>query len=56
MGHAYRVGARFRTAAGDGSGGTVQIAVDGQLVRIHPTRHDRTKERAASSDPPPFVT
>ena len=32
-------------------GDTVQLAVDGQLVRTHPIRHDRSKEHGAFANP-----
>ena len=52
-GHAYRVGNPYKrmsaivTIVGD----TVQISVDGQLVRTHPIRHDRAKEHGAFANP-----
>jgi transposase InsO family protein len=52
-GHAYRVGNRFKRMSATVTivGATVQIAVDGQLVRTHPIRHDRTKEHGAFANP-----
>jgi transposase InsO family protein len=52
-GHAYRVGNRYKrmSAVVTVVGGTVQIAVDGQLVRTHPIRHDRSKEHGAFANP-----
>ena len=38
--------------AGRHGGGTVQIAVDGELVRSHPIRHDRVKEHGGVANPP----
>ncbi len=32
-------------------GNTVQIAIDGQLMRTHPIRHDRAKEHGAFANP-----
>jgi hypothetical protein len=32
-------------------GGMVTVAVDGQLVRTHPIRHDRAKEHGAFAHP-----
>lgn len=32
-------------------GNTVQISIDGQLVKTHPIRHDRTKEHGAFANP-----
>jgi transposase InsO family protein len=52
-GHSYRVGNAYRQMSAEVSivGETVQIAVDGQLVRTHPIRHDRTKEHGAFANP-----
>ena len=51
--HQYRVGNAYKrmTATVTIVGGTVQIAVEGQLVRTHPIRHDRTKEHGAFANP-----
>jgi transposase InsO family protein len=32
-------------------GGSVQLAVDGKLIRVHPARHDRAKEHGAFATP-----
>jgi hypothetical protein len=52
-GHAYRVGNAYRRMAATVTivGDTVQLAVDGQLVRTHPIRHDRSKEHGAFANP-----
>lgn len=52
-GHAYRVGNPYKRMSATVTivGATVQIAVDGQLVRTHPIRHDRTKEHGAFANP-----
>lgn len=52
-GHAYRVGNPYKSMSATVTivGGTVQIAVDGQLVRTHPIRHDRSKEHGAFANP-----
>jgi transposase InsO family protein len=52
-GHAYRVGNAYRrmSAVVTIVGSTVQIAVDGQLARTHPIRHDRSKEHGAFANP-----
>ena len=52
-GTGYRVGNRYRgqkvgvRIVGD----TVQITIDGQLVRTHPARHDQSKEYGALAQP-----
>jgi hypothetical protein len=52
-GHQYRVGNRYRrmSAVVTIVGATVQISVDGELVRTHPVRHDRSKEHGAFANP-----
>lgn len=52
-GHAYRVGNTYRrmSAVVTIVGNTIQIAIDGQLVRTHPIRHDRAKEHGAFANP-----
>ena len=49
----YRVGNAYKRRAAEVSvvGDTVQIAVDGRLVRTHPIRHDRAKEHGAFANP-----
>jgi transposase InsO family protein len=32
-------------------GGSVQLSVDGKLIRVHPARHDRAKEHGAFANP-----
>jgi hypothetical protein len=52
-GHAYRVGNAYKRMSATVTivAGTVQITVDGQLVRTHPIRHDRAKEHGAFAHP-----
>jgi hypothetical protein len=49
----YRVGRawRRRTAEVAVVGGSVQISVDGRVVRVHPARHDPAKEHGAFANP-----
>lgn len=49
----YRVGNRYKkmTAGVRIVGDTIQITVDGQLVRTHEARHDKSKEYGALSKP-----
>ncbi len=49
----YRVGNKFRrrqvqVAVVDG---TVEISVGEELIRVHPIRHDRTREHVALANP-----
>ena len=32
-------------------GASVQLSVDGKVIRVHPIRHDRTKEHGAFATP-----
>jgi hypothetical protein len=52
-GTSYRVGNayRYRQAEVRVVGGSVQISVDGNLVRTHAVRHDRAKEHGAFANP-----
>jgi hypothetical protein len=52
-GKAYRVGNRYRrqTVGVRLVGDTVQVALDGALLRTHRARHDRSKEFAALAQP-----
>lgn len=43
--------ARYRQAEVRVVGGSVQISVDGNLVRTHAVRHDRAKEHGAFANP-----
>jgi hypothetical protein len=49
-GTSHRVGTAFRrqVAVIDGS---VEVSIGEELVRVHPVRHDRTREHAALADP-----
>jgi hypothetical protein len=49
----YRVGNRYKghEAGMRVVGDTVQITIDGQLVRTHRARHDRSKEYGAMAQP-----
>ena len=52
-GAAYRVGNAFRgrQVAVAIVGNNVQLAVEGAIIRVHPIRHDRTKEHGAFANP-----
>ena len=52
-GRGYRVGNAFKGAQVDVSvvGDTVQISINGRLVRTHPAVHDRSKEHGAFATP-----
>jgi len=52
-GTAYRVGNRFRRQTVEVGlvGDTVQITLDGALLRTHRARHDRSKEFGALAQP-----
>ena len=52
-GTAYRVGNAYRgmLAGVRIVGDTVQITIDGQLVRTHRARHDKSKEFGALAQP-----
>jgi transposase InsO family protein len=49
----YRVGNAWRRRSVQVSivAGSVQVACDGQIVRVHPIRHDRAKEHGAFATP-----
>lgn len=48
-GSSYRVGRRYARRSVEVSlvAGSVQLAVDGKVVRVHPARHDPAKEHGA---------
>jgi transposase InsO family protein len=52
-GWSYRVGNAYRRRSVEVSihGDTVQISLDGELLRTHPIRHDRSKEHGAFANP-----
>lgn len=52
-GSPYRVGRRWAKASIDVSivAGSVQLAKDGAVLRVHPIRHDRSKELGAFANP-----
>jgi integrase-like protein len=49
----YRVGHAYRRRPVEVAivGGSVQLSVDGRVVRVHPARHDPTKEHGAFATP-----
>ena len=49
----YRAGRAWARRAIDVAivGGSVQLSVDGKVVRVHPIRHDRSKEHGAFATP-----
>jgi hypothetical protein len=49
----YRVGNRYRRRSAQVAivGGSVQLSVDGLVVRVHPIRHDPAKEHGAFANP-----
>lgn len=49
----YRVGRRFARQPVEVSivAGSVQLAKDGKLIRVHPIRHDRSRELGAFANP-----
>jgi len=49
----YRVGNRWRGCSAQVCivAGSVQLSCDGQIVRVHPIRHDRAKEHGAFATP-----
>lgn len=49
----YRVGRAWRRKTVEVAivGGSVQISVDGRVVRVHPVRHDPAKEHGAFANP-----
>lgn len=54
-GASYRAGRAWARTSIDVAivGASVQLSVDGKVIRSHAIRHDRTKEHGAS--PPPTV-
>ncbi len=52
-GSSYRAGRAWARRSVDVAivGGSVQLSVDGKLVRVHPIRHDRSKEHGAFATP-----
>jgi hypothetical protein len=52
-GTSYRVGRAYRRRSIEVSivAGSVQLSVEGKLVRVHPIRHDRAKEHGAFATP-----
>ena len=52
-GTSYRVGNAWRRRSVQVSivASSVQLACDGQIVRVHPIRHDRSKEHGAFATP-----
>jgi hypothetical protein len=52
-GSPYRVGRRWANTSIDVSivAGSVQLAKDGAVIRVHPIRHDRSKELGAFANP-----
>ena len=52
-GASYTCGRRWARTAIDVSivAGSVQLAKDGQLIRVHPIRHDRSRELGAFASP-----
>ena len=49
----YRCGIRWARQTVDVAivAGSVQLAKDGQVIRVHPIRHDRTRELGAFANP-----
>jgi Mu transposase, C-terminal domain len=49
----YRVGNRWRGRPAQVCivAGSVQLSIEGQIVRVHPIRHDRAKEYGAFATP-----
>ncbi len=49
----YRVGNRFKRRQVQVAivGGTVEISIGEELIRVHPIRHDRTREHGALANP-----
>lgn len=52
-GATYRAGRRFARQSIDVAivGGSVQLAFQGEVIRVHPIRHDRAKEHGAYATP-----
>ena len=52
-GTSYRAGRSWARATVEVSivGGSVQLAKDGKVIRVHPIRHDRSRELGAFANP-----
>ncbi len=52
-GTSYRAGRRFARQSIDVAvvGGSVQLSLHGEVIRVHPVRHDRAKEHGAYATP-----
>ena len=52
-GTSYRVGTKFRRRQVQVAvvAGTVEISVGEELIRVHPIKHDRTREHGALANP-----
>jgi hypothetical protein len=52
-GTSYRVGNAFRRRQVQVAvvAGTVEISIGEELIRVHPVRHDRTREHGALANP-----
>ena len=52
-GTTYRVGNAYRRRSAEVAivGGSVQVSVDGRVLRVHPVRHDPAKEHGAFATP-----
>ena len=52
-GSAYRAGRSWARQLIDVSivAGSVQLSIDDQVIRVHPIRHDRTRELGAFANP-----
>jgi hypothetical protein len=52
-GTSYRVGNKFRRRQVQVAivGGTVELSIGEELIRVHPVRHDRTREHGALANP-----
>jgi hypothetical protein len=52
-GENYRVGNAFRRRQVQVAvvGDTVEISIGKELIRVHPARHDRTREHGALANP-----
>jgi hypothetical protein len=52
-GTSYRVGNTFRRRQVQVAvvNGTVEISIGEELIRVHPARHDRTREHGALANP-----
>ena len=52
-GTSYRVGNKFRRRQVQVAvvGGTVELSIGEELIRVHPVKHDRTREHGALANP-----